>query len=346
MTVLPAYAVGFSARKRPLLRAFYDEQPLRFCSQCNEVPDGADLVVWGAAPVPDQPRFARVLRVEDGFVRSVGLGAAFARPLSWVIDPVGIHYDPAQPSLLEDTLQRHSFTPELLARAAQLRARIVRAGLTKYNLAAPPWTRPGRVGPVLLVVGQVETDQSLRLGSPHWHSNVALLRELRRTRPDAYLLYKPHPDVCAGLRRAGSEEHLAGACCDEVLMHGDMAQLVSAVDECHVLTSLAGFEALLRGARVVAHGLPFYSGWGLTQDMLPLQRRSRRLSLDELVAGTLLLYPRYFSQRLGRRVPAEMALDELEAQRAASGVGKSLHLAWGAWAGRLVNRIRTEATGI
>ena len=70
-----------------------------------------------------------------------------------------------------------------------------------------------------------------------------------------------------------------------------MGELLAAVDEVHVLTSLAGFEALQRGKRVVTYGQPFYAGWGLTEDIYPVDRRTRRLSLDELVAGALIVYP-------------------------------------------------------
>src|SRR3546814_1728769 len=71
-------------------------------------------------------------------------------------------------------------------------------------------------------------------------------------------------------------------------------ELVQAVDEVHVLSSLTGFEALMRGRPVTVHGMPFYAGWGLTRDLAAANgRRGRRLSLDQLVAGALILYPRY-----------------------------------------------------
>lgn len=73
-----------------------------------------------------------------------------------------------------------------------------------------------------------------------------------------------------------------------------MAALLDTVEAVHVWTSLAGFEALLRRREVFVHGQPFFAGWGLTQDLAgPLPRRTRRLSLMELVAGTLLVYPQY-----------------------------------------------------
>ncbi len=69
--------------------------------------------------------------------------------------------------------------------------------------------------------------------------------------------------------------------CDEVVTDCSIGELLSAVDEVHVLTSLAGFEALQRSKRVVTYGQPFYAGWGLTDDAYPVTRRARKLSLDE-----------------------------------------------------------------
>ena len=90
-----------------------------------------------------------------------------------------------------------------------------------------------------------------------------------------------------------------------------MGELLSAVNEVHVLTSLAGFEALLRGKSVTCYGQPFYAGWGLTEDQSPIARRTRRVTLNELVAGALILYPTYVSRTTGRFTTAERALDEL-----------------------------------
>jgi capsular polysaccharide export protein len=337
-------AVGFSARKRSLLKAFCPERQLHFTADWRGVPPGAAVMVWGAAPVPDAVQARRISRVEDGFLRSVGLGAAFARPSSWVVDDVGIHYDSSRPSALEQLLQHAQHDAATLQRAAALRQRVVQAGLTKYNLRAAPWQRPATARPVCLVVGQVEGDASLRCGSPVLKTNLAFLRRVRALRPDAHLVYKPHPDVCAGVRQAGSDEAQAAALCDEVLLQADMAQLLERVDECHVLTSLAGFEALLRGCPVVTHGQPFYAGWGLTTDLLPVPaRRTRRLSLDALVAGALLQYPRYIAGG-GGLVEVETVVGALEAALAQ---GPRWHgrlaAAGGLWAGR-VARVWQAAT--
>jgi capsular polysaccharide export protein len=265
-----------------------------------------------------------VITLEDGFLRSVGLGAELVQPLSLVMDRVGIYYDASRPSELETILQETDFSTALLERAARLRERIVKAGLTKYNVGEAHWQRPAGIERVILVPGQVERDASIRFGSPQVKTNLDLLKSVRSENPDAYVVYKPHPDVLAGLRLAGKGEDSASVHCDEVVLDVAMDRLLDQVDAVHVLTSLAGFEALLRGKRVVTYGQPFYAGWGLTQDRFPLERRTRRLTLDELVAGTLILYPTYVSRVTGRFTTPERALEELLGWRAEAAFKLSL----------------------
>jgi capsular polysaccharide export protein len=156
----------------------------------------------------------------------------------------------------------------------------------------------------------VESDASIRLGSPTLKRNDELLREVRNRRPNDYLLYKPHPDVVAGLRLQQSASN-PEEWCDEVLTDTPMGRLLEVVDEVHVMTSLAGFEGLLRGRHVETYGQPFYAGWGLTLDHCPVARRTRRLSLDELLAGVLILYPIYVSRKNGSYTTPEEILEEL-----------------------------------
>ncbi|MEI2415959.1 capsular polysaccharide biosynthesis protein [Orrella sp. JC864] len=318
-----AWAYGFSRWKRPLVRRFLDGARLRFVRRLGAVPPGGPLVLWGRR---HDARWARrgapgpVLRLEDGFLRSVGLGAMRVPPVSWVVDDLGIYYDAASPSRLEALLRETDYDPALLARAACLRERICAAGVTKYNLAGErAWQRPAGAAQVVLVPGQVEGDASLRHGSAGIRRNVELLRAVRQACPQAYVLYKPHPDVVARMRRAGQAEARAWQWCDEVVTDVSLPALLAQVDAVHVMTSLAGFEALLRGRQVVTHGQPFYAGWGLTQDLaLPEAlklRRGRPLTLDMLVAAALILYPTYIHPVSGRYTTPESALDALLAER-------------------------------
>jgi len=314
-------AVAFSDWKKPIARAFFAGSALDFVPRPAPLAPGVgteaptERACWGR-PADDSPLArcgdAPLLRVEDGFLRSVGLGANWVRPLSWVVDRRGMYYDAGAPSDLEMLLQTASVDDALRARAAALRRAITAGGVTKYNVGRGEWRRPSGVRRVVLVPGQVESDASITYGAAGGpRSNLDLLRAVRAAEPDAYVLYKPHPDVLARKRRAGDSETRAERQCDEVVTDVPIHRLFEAVDAVHVLTSLAGFEALLRDKPVVCHGLPFYAGWGLTRDLLLHPRRTRRLALDELVAATLILYPTYVSRASGAFTTPERALHEL-----------------------------------
>ncbi|MFT4102791.1 MAG: beta-3-deoxy-D-manno-oct-2-ulosonic acid transferase [Burkholderiaceae bacterium] len=314
--------LGFSLRKRRLLASFLPEAVLKPIDDAQALHAGDTVAVWSSTPAAATAADAArrkpgltVLRVEDGFLRSVGLGAQLARPLSWVIDGRGIYYDPSCPSDLEMMLERDESDASLIERARRLRERIVAAGISKYNLGDDRWhglsSRRDPERPVILAVGQVEADASVRTGTRAVATNAGLLEAARRHHPEGWLVYRPHPDVIAGLRRAGSDEVRASALADEIMPDAPITRLIDAADAVHVMTSLTGFEALLRDRAVYCHGLPFYAGWGLTTDAVAIARRTRLLSLDELVAATLLRYPKYVSRATGRPCSAEQALEEL-----------------------------------
>lgn len=318
------YALGFSRWKKPIVRDFFQGSSVHFVKRADAVPTGATLIVWGKKPVPGcLAEDVSLIRLEDGFLRSVGLGAELVRPLSWVVDTEGIYYDASMPSSLETLLQTTVFDEALLVRAASLRQAICSSGVTKYNVGAEAWRRPVAATRVILVPGQVETDASIRFGAADVCRNVDLLKAVRAANPDAHVIYKPHPDVRAALRKPGIGESEADRWCDEVIGDASFDRLLEEVDEVHVLTSLAGFEALMRHRRVVCYGQPFYSGWGLTEDMFPHKRRRRRLALDELVAATLILYPTYISRITGKFTTPEQALVELMAWREEKPVRRS-----------------------
>jgi capsular polysaccharide export protein len=315
------HALDFSRWKRRPLRLCFPDRRVVCVSSTDRVPDGATLALWGMCAAPDDAarRGLEIVRLEDGFLRSVGLGADLIRPVSWVVDRRGVYFDATRPSDLEALLADADFDDRLLERAAALRSRIVEAGLTKYNVGASAWRRPAGAARVILVPGQVESDASIAYGAPGIRTNLGLLQAVRSANAQAYVVYKPHPDVVAGLRAPGAGEASAAQWCDEIAVDVGMAELLAGVDEVHVLTSLTGFEALLRGKCVTCYGQPFYAGWGLTADVVPVARRTRRLTLDQLVAGALIRYPRYLSRQTDMLISPEQALDELVAWRARSG---------------------------
>jgi capsular polysaccharide export protein len=191
---------------------------------------------------------------------------------------------------------------------------MVAAGIGTYERGAEMLDRPAGDRRHILVPGQVEDDRAVQAGGCGLTSNLELLKRVREQAPDAYILYKPHPDVLAGHRRGSIAERVCLRFADEIVGELPIGSLLAMVDEVHVNTSLAGFEALLRGKLVTTYGVPFYAGWGLTRDLGPVpSRRSMTRTLDELVAATLLLYPRYLDPVTGLPCPAEIVVARLGA---------------------------------
>lgn len=263
------------------------------------------IMQWGSASIEG------AISIEDGFLRSRGLGADLVAPLSVVLDDAGIYYDATRPSLLENLINASETLDEsALHRATALIERITDARLSKYNLETGPLPELPK-GRRILVPGQVEDDAAVTLGTSDVADNLSLLEVTRKANPAAVIIYKPHPDVEAGLRPGDvpNAEELA----DVVLTGADPIDAIDAVDEIWTMTSLLGFEALLRGKKVTCLGTPFYAGWGLTDDRaMPVERRQARVELAALVHATLIAYPRYRDPVTGLPCPVEVIVDRIE----------------------------------
>jgi len=267
---------------------------------------GRPLLAWASRCPQDLP----ATRVEDGFLRSRGLGADLIPPLSLCLDDTGIYYDPTRPSRLETLVtEAASLPPAALARAERLVTALTAARLSKYNLAARPLPDlpPGHR---ILIPGQVEDDASIRLGAQGIRTNRDLLLAARAAHPQAVLLYKPHPDVEAGLRPGAVPD--ADRIADVILTRTDPVAAIDAADEVWTITSTLGFEALLRGKPVTCAGTPFYAGWGLTTDLVPApDRRAARPTVTALAHAALIAYPRYMDPVTRRPCPPETAVQRL-----------------------------------
>ena len=242
---------------------------------------------------------ASILHLEDGFIRSVGLGSDLIRPLSLVFDKKGMYFDATKASDLEHILNKKDFTNAELKEAKKLKRLIIQHQITKYNIdpdIQPQWKTSNKK--VILVPGQVEDDASIRFGSFWIQSNLELLKEVRTRNPNAYIVYKPHPDVTSGNRAGKIPEDDIFLYADYIEINSSVIRSIEASDEIHTMTSLTGFDALIRGKKVVVYGEPFYAGWGLTTDLYDsgksFKRRTQKLSLIELMAGVLIRYPIYW----------------------------------------------------
>ena len=342
---------------------------------------GKTLIAWGTAAATTPG----TLRVEDGFLRSRGLGAKLVPPLSLVLDDLGIYYDASRESRLERLIQS-PLPPGGEARADALRHHLIAARVSKYNLAEPVRPAPpepsdpsdtenlagtaslegtgslsGTSGPAstrilagatlvfstntpaitgnppgtdrrgpspnteppplrILVAGQVEDDASILLGGGDVRTNLGLLQAARAAHPGAVILYKPHPDVEAGLRPGKITAKALTGLADFLAEAADPLTLIAEVDQVWTMTSLLGFEALIRGKPVTTLGAPFYAGWGLTRDLGPVPVRRHhapdghplpRPSLNHLIHAALIAYPRYYDPVSRRPCPPEVVLERL-----------------------------------
>ncbi len=314
-------AVGMRAWKRgPLQTVFGQSGPaLRFAETPGQATrHGRPVMVW-AGKETEALRQAcdraalPLARVEDGFLRSRGLGADLVPPLSLVLDDLGIYYDPTRASRLEHLITcAAALPPERLHRADRLVGALVSTGVGKYNLGGTSALPDTGGREVVLVPGQVEDDASIRAGAGAIKTNLALLQTARDRHPEAFLVYKPHPDVEAGLRTGRIAPEDMKELADHIAVQADPMALIAQTDRVVTMTSLLGFEALLRGVAVTVTGTPFYAGWGLTEDLGPIPARRRaRPSLSALAHATLIAYPRYHDPVTGRPCPVEVAVDRL-----------------------------------
>ncbi len=278
-----------------------------------------EIFIWGRKNFGRIESFAKenaipITRVEDGFIRSISLGSDLTRPFSQVFDSSGIYFDATAPSELEEILNHTDFSPTLLNEAKILKDKILANKISKYNTNPHKSLNLPQNKLKILIPGQVQDDASILYGA-NGRTNLSLLQQVREENPNAYILYKPHPDVLSGNRIGHIPDSTALQYCDEILTGVSLSSCLEAVNEVHTLTSLSGFEALLYGKKVVTYGMPFYAGWGLTIDKQTCPRRTRKLTLEQLIAGAYILYPRYIHPKTLSLCHPNVLIDALESER-------------------------------
>lgn len=320
------YCINFTRWKQRYIQSFLaDEKELIFISSAAQAIEkgfnkGSQLVTWASK---NQSEVAELISkfeitpwfIEDGFIRSAGLGTDLTAPASLVLDKTGIYYDPNQSCDLEKILQLKKFKRTELERSNALKTALIENELSKYNLGKAFTKDSLNLDPnqkIILIPGQVEDDASIKKGTVDVCTNQGLIESVRKNNNDAFLIYKPHPDVVSGNRKGKVSKAVLEANVDLVLHDASITDCLAVADEVHTMTSLVGFEALMRELKVVCYGQPFYSNWGLTTDIHNLPRRTRKLSLNELVAGTLIDYPLYYDWQLNQLTTPEVVVQQLK----------------------------------
>ena len=343
------YAFGFSLWKRAFVRQFVgrlarsvvfinDEDKLVSLLNKNSDLVRCSVLLWGRGRsdwAVGLRECADVWFMEDGFLRSVGLGADLRRPSCLVIDQQGMYYDSSDRSDVISILNDISLSPRQFDRADALVANIKQHSVTKYNVGARQDVQAAlaelRVSAgareIIIVPGQFENDLSIACSLGEIKTNIALLAQVRADYPSSFIVFKEHPDVYSGVRPGALGELAASEFADVYLADVDMDSLLACCDRICTLTSLTGFEALLRNKPVTVYGSPFYAGWGLTTDKVALPDRHRVLTMSELVYGAMVEYSRYVDWRTGFLTGPEQTVLYLAEQRE-SAAGDQLKSSW------------------
>jgi capsular polysaccharide export protein len=333
-----AFIFRVSPWKRPYMVDFIPEYELIYVPKAIRIHTWYKLIaskgkgshvfiIWGYEDREDrgiegiaEKNGVPVHRVEDGFVRSVGLGSKLTAPYSICLDKKGMYFDSTRESDLENLLNQYNFAADLLLmdRAALSMELMLSKEISKYNHLSEKETVDlygSNKGKRILVIGQVEDDASIRKGSRIAYTNNDLVRIARNENPEAEIFYKPHPDVLEGTRPMQSNPDDVAEICNVMREPVSLTHSLKGIDHVYTITSLSGFEALLRGIKVTTLGAPFYSGWGLTDDRQKTGRRNRNLTIEELFAGAYILYPRYRDPIRKLELTLEETIELIDSQR-------------------------------
>lgn len=237
------------------------------------------------------------LLLEDGFIRSFGLGLQNSPSFSIVEDDVGIYYDATKPSKLENLLNTCNFTKELLEQAKKAMKFIKKYEISKYNnnLPLPKDFLSSNDEKRVLIITQVANDASLEFGLAKDFNTQDLIEDCIRENPDSKIYIKIHPDVLTGRKQSDFKIENLPKNCKIINQNYNPIALLKKFHKVYTKTSGMGFEALILGCECVCYGMPFYAGWGITKDKLKCERRITKRSLEEIFAASFLLYSKYFN---------------------------------------------------
>jgi capsular polysaccharide export protein len=269
------------------------------------------VIAWGRKPSALRAERAAnksglsLVRIEDGFLRSFGTGDCFPS-LSLVVDTQGIYYDSTRPSDLESLLASdEGFQVDLPVADEAIRI-LLDHQLSKYNHApnvedeSLPSIGDKAFPDRVLVIDQTMGDMSVIYGAATQHTFNQMLQAAVDENPGAVVHVKTHPEVSSG-RKRGYLSHVQAA---QLPQGGQLVpvreavnpiSLLQQVSRVYVATSGMGFEALLCSRSVRCFGLPWYAGWGATQDEQSSSRRIRKRTVRELFAAAYLRYSLYLN---------------------------------------------------
>ena len=296
--------------KDPTVAAILGKHP-HFCLPYQPM-NCEQYVGWGLksgkhARTMAKSRNKPALLLEDGFLRSFERSTP---PMAIAMDDLGIYYDAFAPSRLETLIPTH-LSEAQERRIAAILERWRELKLSKYN--AGKEYAGDLPDEYVLVIDQVRHDASIHYGMADGDRFQVMLEAARKENPGATIVIKVHPDVYTRSKSGHFDVHQLNEQDDcLVIAEGCLpSRLIEKAARIYTVTSQIGFEALIWQKPVRCFGMPFYAGWGLTEDYLQAPERRRPVSFHQLAMAALVFYPRYVDLRAGRACEIEEAIDYL-----------------------------------
>ncbi|WP_226966448.1 hypothetical protein [Sulfurimonas sediminis] len=261
--------------------------------------------------------------LEDGFIRSVALGVDGSPSFSLVKDNTGIYYDATSACDLEDILNSYDFASDikLMEDAKKAIALIKNHHISKYNNApliskeTVMKYRFHKEKKRVLVIAQTQGDASLKYGMLQNFTTDEMIEAALSENPDAEVYIKIHPDVLSGKKKSDINIEKFQKSCTVITENLNPIALLKHFDKVYTKTSQMGFEALLTGCGCVCFGMPFYAGWGVTQDRSVCKRRVRTHSVEEIFAAAYILYTEYHNPYKNTKSDIFDTIEEIKLKR-------------------------------
>ena len=147
----------------------------------------------------------------------------------------------------------------------------------------------------MLIIAQTLGDSSLEYGVAESFTTEEMINAAIVENPESKIYLKIHPDVLTGKKSSDIDLKKIDQGITIISEDINPISLLKHFHKVYTKTSGMGFEALLVGCECVCFGMPYYAGWGMTDDRVQSKRRKRKLSIEELFAGAYILYSRYFN---------------------------------------------------
>lgn len=239
------------------------------------------------------------------------VSSAYKKSLGYVIDDMGYYFDSRLPSRLETMLNDPfwELTPAQKERSRSLIAAVVENKITKYNRYVGRDRSSAYVDDgIVLVVDQKRNDASIRLGGADNGTFDKMLASALAESDGRRVYVKAHPD---NLFEKGGWRYSPGAGYHLIDDDVSISEAMEKADIVYTVSSQVGFEALLRGKKVIVFGLPFYAGWGLTDDRRTVPRRLRRRGIEEIFHAACVELSVYVDPNRGCLTSMENTIDRL-----------------------------------